>query len=68
MFIHSGAARTPGYTQIARWLACAMLAGMAAMPVLAAELDAHPVPARRTARVNPTINNITFRFIVEPPS
>jgi phosphate:Na+ symporter len=40
MFIHSGAARTPGYTQIARWLACAMFAGMAAMPVLAAELNA----------------------------
>jgi phosphate:Na+ symporter len=35
-FIHSGVARTPGYTQIARWLACALLAGLAAMPVLAA--------------------------------
>jgi phosphate:Na+ symporter len=40
MFIHSGPARTPGYTQTARWLACAMFAGMAAMPVLAAESNA----------------------------
>jgi phosphate:Na+ symporter len=40
MFIHSGHARTPGYKQTARWLACAMFAGMAAMPVLAAESNA----------------------------
>ena len=36
----SGSARTPGNTQTARWLACAMLAGLAAMPVLAADSDA----------------------------
>jgi phosphate:Na+ symporter len=36
----SESARTPGNTLTTRWLACAMLAGLAAMPVLAAEANA----------------------------
>ena len=40
MFTHTGLTRISGNTLTARWLACAVFAGLAAMPVLAAETDA----------------------------
>jgi len=40
MFTHTGLTRISGNTPTARWLACAVFAGLAAMPVLAAETDA----------------------------